>query len=96
MSYYVDAKYRILNSKIDVLYNSLKDEIIKLKDENNALINQANNRLNNISSVNTYNIQTINKTTNLLRQLEHENSILRLENETKDIVINNLRRQLYK
>jgi hypothetical protein len=96
MSYLIDQKYRILNSKIDGLYNKLQDEIFTLKRENQNLLNQMHNRVNNINDMNTINIETISKTRYLIRQLETEVSILRAENATKDIIINNLRRQIYK
>lgn len=96
MSYLIDQKYRLLNSKIDSLYNKLQDEIFSLKRENQTLLNQMHNRVNNINDMNTINIETITKTRHLIRQLETEVSILRAENTTKDIIINNLRRQFYK
>jgi TolA-binding protein len=96
MSYLIDQKYRLLNSKIYSLYNKLQDEIFSLKRENQTLLNQMHNRVNNINDMNTINIETITKTRHLIRQLETEVSILRAENTTKDIIINNLRRQFYK
>ena len=96
MSYLIDQKYRILNSKIDNIHNKLQDEIFFLKQENQNLLNQMHNRVNNINDMNTINIETITKTRYLIRQLETEVSILRAENATKDIIINNLRRQIYK
>ena len=96
MSYLIEQKYRILNSKIDGLYNKLQDEIFSLKYENQKLLNQMHSRVNNINNMNTTNIETISKTRYLIRQLETEVSILRAENATKDIIINNLRKQIYK
>jgi hypothetical protein len=96
MSYLIEQKYRTLNSKIDGLYNKLQDEIFSLKHENQNLLNQMHSRVNNINDMNTINIETITKTRYLIRQLETEVSILRAENATKDIIINNLRRQFYK
>jgi hypothetical protein len=92
----IEQKYRILNSKIDILYNQLQSEISKLKEENNLLLTQMNNRLHNINDMNTINIDTITKTRYLIRQLEYENIYLKSENSTKDVIINNLRRQFYK
>jgi hypothetical protein len=92
----IEQKYRILNSKIDILYNQLQSEIIKLKQENNLLLNQMNNRLHNINDMNTINIETISKTRYLIRELEKENIYLKSENSAKDVIINNLRRQFYK
>ena len=96
MSYLIEQKYRTLNSKIDGLYNKLQDEIFILKRENQSLLNQMHNRVNNINDMNTINIETITKTRYLIRQLETEVSILRAENATKDIIINNLRRQIFR
>jgi TolA-binding protein len=96
MSYLIDQKYRVLNSKIDNIYNKLQDEIFLLKHENQTLLNQMHSRVNNINDMNTINIETITKTRHLIRQLETEVSILRAENVTKDIIINNLRKQIYK
>jgi hypothetical protein len=96
MSYLIDQKYRILNSKIDGLYNKLQDEIFILKRENQTLLNQMHSRVNNINDMNTINLETITKTKYLIRQLETEVSILRAENATKDIIINNLRKQIYR
>jgi hypothetical protein len=97
MSYLlIEQKYRILNNKIDILYNQLQSEISKLKEENNLLLTQMNNRLHNINDMNTINIDTITKTRYLIRQLEYENIYLKSENSTKDVIINNLRRQFYK
>ena len=96
MSYLIEQKYRILNSKIDGLYNKLQDEIFSLKYENKSLLNQMHNRVNNINDMNTINLETISKTRYLIRQLETEVSMLRAENATKDIIINNLRKQIYK
>jgi FtsZ-binding cell division protein ZapB len=92
----IEQKYRILNNKIDILYNQLQSEISKLKEENNLLLAQMNNRLHNINDMNTINIDTITKTRHLIRQLEYENIYLKSENSTKDVIINNLRRQFYK
>ena len=97
MSYLIDQKYRILNNKIDSLYNKLQDEIFSLKHENQTLLNQIHNQIHNRSNtMNTINLETISKTRYLIRQLETEVSILRAENTTKDIIINNLRKQIYK
>jgi len=98
MSYLIDQKYRILNSKIDGLYNKLQDEIFILKRENQTLLNQmhSRNNINYINDMNTINLETITKTRYLIRQLETEVSILRAENATKDIIINNLRKQIYR
>ena len=60
MSYLlIEQKYRILNNKIDILYNQLQSEIFKLKEENNLLLTQMNSRLHNINDMNTINIETI-------------------------------------
>jgi hypothetical protein len=97
MSYLlIEQKYRILNNKIDILYNQLQSEISKLKQENNLLLTQMNNRVHNLNDMNTINIETITKTRYLIRELEKENIYLRSENSTKDVIINNLRRQFYK
>jgi len=84
MSYLLEEKYRVLSGKIDYLYTELQNEVYKLKEENYKLRQSF------------YTNQIFNERTYLTRRLEAEIRILKAENATKDIIINNLRKNYYK